>query len=431
MAILRRIDGNPRYLEQVIRFAKENLGFFDAHDDSRPLTERGLEEILSETTGHDIFKVVRRRLLDAPVHIQEALCIASLQGSRFSRGVVEAVAKAQIGRRIKPSLKQAEDPWGWITESTNGNSDCVGEFSEGLFCQVAQSLRPHVSSLGPETTLQETYRDTLKEIMGDEDFAANHDAEEQLVTYNSIADLLESSEEPNDRALAQRALSCAAKVHLSRFSFEGAAAAYERLLLVEQHWTNGLADWGARLQIMDWLIAVYRKLHWPSKQSSAIKRVMWSSIHFIGEEHAQIVAFAGDSKSVQEFYEKWKARNPATPPEAYIAAASWLVRGMLAMCEYARSYENVAPEDGDDSMPFAPLMVKNVDMWGNREDRDPNPIEFAEDFERRAKNLGKLVEVDFAEREHFRLLVDEIAQAHNDESRTDAALDALASPDIS
>src|SRR5690606_23005429 len=80
LGILNATGGNPRFLEQLIFFAKENEGFFEDFDTTKSLSDSGYNELLLETKSQDIFRVVRRRLIDAPDEVKEAICLASLQG---------------------------------------------------------------------------------------------------------------------------------------------------------------------------------------------------------------------------------------------------------------------------------------------------------------------------------------------------------------
>ena len=65
-AILEHIGGNPRFLEQVIAFLRENENYFEDFNFCGPLTPVGLDEILKETRSQEIFKIVLRRLRNAP-----------------------------------------------------------------------------------------------------------------------------------------------------------------------------------------------------------------------------------------------------------------------------------------------------------------------------------------------------------------------------
>lgn len=450
-AILERTGGNPRYLEQVIQFAREHEGFFEDFDHSKALTAAGFNEILEATTSQDIFKVVRRRLIDAPVEVQEAICLASLQGVRFANDLVNAVAKAQILRDIRTALGQAEDPWSWVAGTKNPSGDGVGAFVERLFHQVAVDMRPHIKSLGTEPKLQVTFRETIKRLVDDHQFAASGHLETQLIAYGTAADLFENSSEPDERALAQKALSLVAKVHLSRFSLETATVAYERLLLIDVP----DAQTQQRVDILVFLSLAYRKLHWPSRSTSAIKRRVYEAYHLIGD-NGRILAFAGDQASVQEYFAEFKAqllhewqKDPASKTHDQMEALAYLlfshairfmVLALLELSEVARAWQFTQPAEGDDTIGEAPFliqigldadtekMVKEhlAEQGKTLEDLEPDfERTIAGELQRIAYNLGSFVGTEFAERGHFELLVDDIARINSDELNLDAAIDNL------
>lgn len=425
-AILERTGGNPRYLEQVIQFAREHEGFFEDFDSSKALTDAGFKEIIEETTSQDIFKVVRRRLIDAPVQVQEAICLASLQGVRFANDLVDAVARSLIARDVRMPLAQAEDPWSWVSGTKDLADDSVGVFAERLFHQVAEDVRPHVKSLGTEPKLQITFRDTIKRLVEDPEFAASGRLESQLIAYGIAANLFENSSEPDERALAQKALSLVAKVHLARFSLEAATAAYERLLAIKPAELSP-TEWSNRVQLLDWLSTAYRKLRWRSKLAHTFKRIVWLSFEFI-RDNGRVFVFAGDETSARAYFEDWKRQHPDINPAAYPAGISWLVRGLLGMSELARVWPNITPADGDDSTPFAPFMIKTLEGVEEGDivsKGDLGHMEVAQIMSERADNLGKIVGPDYAKREHFQLLVDDIARTFSDEGELDLAVDAL------
>jgi len=440
-AILERTGGNPRYLEQVIQFAREHEGFFEDFDSSRALTDAGLKEILEETTSQDIFKVVRRRLINAPVEVQEAICLASLQGVRFAKDLVEAVARLQTAQNVSAALEQAEDPWSWVAGMKNDSGDGVGAFVERLFYQVAEHVRPHVKSLGPEAKLQLTFRDAIKLLVADEEFAASARADTQLIAYGLAADLFEQSDERAERTLAQRALSLVAKVHLSRFSLESATSAYERLLDVEPAGRPPVEY----LKLLDWLSTAYRKLRWRSKLSSTLKKIFWLACGLIDDD-GRVLAFSGDERQVREYFQTWQNQHPDISVDAYLESISWIVRALLGMSELARVWPEFEPvgsddpsparaswvesEDGpsDDPAPFAPFVVKALNLNETGEGRgriDLDHIEVAQYMRDQAYNLGCVIHPKYGQREHFKLLVDDIARIASDEWNLEAAIDAL------
>jgi tetratricopeptide (TPR) repeat protein len=440
-AILERTGGNSRYLEQVIQFAREHEGFFEDFDSSKALTDAGFKEILEETISQDIFKVVRRRLIGAPMEVQEAICLASLQGVRFANDLVDAVARSQISRDVRTPLGQAEDPWSWVAGTKNLTDDGVGAFVERLFHQVAVDVRPHVKSLGTEPKLQVTFRDTIKRLVEDHEFAASGRLETQLIAYSIAADLFGNSSEPDERALAQKALSLVAKVHLSRFSLESAVAAYERLLAIEPISHYGI-EWKNRIDLLEFLVAAYRKLNWPSKCSSALKKMVWHAYHPI-EDNGRILAFTRDQEDVRKYFESWMEkriaswkqdapdvdddRRKAVATEIYRFSVVIIVKGILGLSELARSWRDLSFDEGDDPVGEAPFMIRAHEDEGDEIGKatEIEPLEAAHYLRDRAYNLGTFIGPDFAEREHFELLVDDIARINSDALNLDMAIDAL------
>jgi hypothetical protein len=68
-AILQRVGGNPRFLEQIISFLFERGKYFEGRDVTRALTAKGLDEALEKTLT--ILDVVLERLNGAAAEVQE------------------------------------------------------------------------------------------------------------------------------------------------------------------------------------------------------------------------------------------------------------------------------------------------------------------------------------------------------------------------
>jgi tetratricopeptide (TPR) repeat protein len=178
---------------------------------------------------------------------------------------------------------------------------------------------------------------------------------------------------------------------------------------------------------LDWLSTEYRKLGWRSKLSHTLKRIVWLSFEFI-RDNGRVFDFAGDETSVRAYFEDWKRQHPDISPAAYPAGVSWLVRGLLGISELARVWPNITVADGDDPTPFAPFMIKaleRADKGDMVSKGDLDHMEVAHIMSNWAVNLGKIVESDFTEREHFKLLVDDIARTFSDDEELDGAIDAL------
>ena len=450
--LLQSTGGNPRFLEQVIQFALENEGFFEDFDTSKPLSNTGYEELILETKSQDIFKVVRRRLLDAPDEVKEAICLASLQGTRFASDLVKAIARVQLAKDIQIPLEKAEDPYSWVSGTKNNANDSVGAFVEHLFYQVAENVRPHIKSLGGESKLLVSFKDTIRTRLEDEDFKRSDRLETQLITYSIAADLFENSDEPSERSLAQKAMSYIAMVHLRRSSIEAATVAYERLLKTpstDGTWILG-TEWQDRVRLLDFLVASYRKLDWPSKMSSAYKRTIWMGYHHIDDQNQRVFVFSRSPDEVKKIFEEWKQEKLRNIMEGgyfddmdpkpdisfinarlenfYLDSVRVIVKGLLGLAELALAWPTMKFDEGDDPISEAPFMImtyKRDDdgLPGKRIDLEGSGVFSI--LKERAYTLGTLLGEHFAQYEHFKLLVDDIARTNSDKRNLTGAIGAL------
>lgn len=181
-ALLEHAGGNPRHLEQIITFLNENEDFFEDFDTTKALIEEGMKEALSET--HDIFKVVMRRLRDAPVEVQEAICLASLQGVRFVSSVVDDLAKACLNENRADKLDQAISPYSMVARQ---KSRLIAEFSERLFYLVAEKRRKSLKALRDEVALKDTLKDILIKRMYNLDLDNLSDPASAVLICNLVA----------------------------------------------------------------------------------------------------------------------------------------------------------------------------------------------------------------------------------------------------
>lgn len=451
-AILNATGGNPRYLEQVILYARGRKGYFEDHNINNSLTPDGFNKVLKATKSRDIFEVVRERLTDAPVEVQEAICLASLQGVRFAYDIVNAIAKEQMAKDVQIPLGKAEDTYYWVAGTKKQTSDGIGEFVERLFLQVAEDVRPHVKSLGGESKLLVSFRDTIRRLVEDQDFVNSGQLDMQLITFSIAADLFEKSSDSDERTLARKALSYVAMVHLHRNSLEAATAAYERLLKTPPSgtWLLG-TDWQDRIKTLDFLAVAYRKLNWPSKVSSTYKRMIWMGYHQIDDQNQRVFVFSRSPEEVRQVFENWKRERleevmqgeyfddmDPKPDIAfveerlekdYFSSVRAIVQSLLGLAELARAWPSLNFDEGDDPITDAPFMIKalKTDDDGNLtgEKIDIEGPELFSIHKERAYILGTLLAEHFAQYEHFKLLVDDIARSNSDKLNTSAAIDAL------
>lgn len=217
-ALLDHAGGNPRHLEQIIAFLRENEEFFEDFDTANALTEEGLREALEET--HDILKVVMRRLRDAPVEVQEAICLASLQGMRFVSEIVNDLAKVCLSGERSDALKKASDPFSMVSLRQKAS---IAEFSERLFYLVAEKRRRSLKGLSDTAALTVALQDILRERSTQIDVDTVDDVDAAVMTLGLTAQVF-SETEP---VVALNALCAVAKLEEARFSYSAALSAAE------------------------------------------------------------------------------------------------------------------------------------------------------------------------------------------------------------
>ncbi|WP_175480263.1 tetratricopeptide repeat protein [Pseudooceanicola nitratireducens] len=219
-ALLNHAGGNPRHLEQIIAFLRENEDFFNDFDTKAALTEEGFAEALKET--HDIFKVVMRRLRDAPQDVQEAICLASLQGVRFVSETIDELARLHLGETRGEALAKAVNPYSIVSSRRR---EKIAEFSERLFYMVAERRRRSLKTLGDEVALRTSLKALLRTRLENGDLASG--IEEQILTYSLAAQIF-SEEDLEERFYVLLALAHVARAEAERYCHESALEAADK-----------------------------------------------------------------------------------------------------------------------------------------------------------------------------------------------------------
>ncbi|SFA95647.1 hypothetical protein SAMN05421688_1846 [Poseidonocella pacifica] len=225
-ALLDHAGGNPRHLEQIIAFLRENEDFFEDFDPQAALTTQGLSEALEET--QEIFKVVLRRLRDAPEDVQEALCLASLHGIRFVSDLVDDLACLHLGEGRGDALAKAANPYSMISAPRR---EKISEFTERLFYIVAEHRRRSLKVLMGEDALRNSLRATLRARL--ENIGASAGIEEQVLTFGIAAQTF-SEDDPEDRHYHLLALAHLAQAEAGRYSHEAAVEAASKFYVVHR-----------------------------------------------------------------------------------------------------------------------------------------------------------------------------------------------------
>lgn len=133
-ALLSRADGNPRFLDEIIRCAKEHARYFEGRQITNALTSEGLSTLLSKATN--LRDLVRTRMKNAPRVVQQAIAIGSVQGASFLKDVVDEIGTVLGTTGAGELLQQAERPHAFV----RGTDTPVVNFSQGVFHEVAREI---------------------------------------------------------------------------------------------------------------------------------------------------------------------------------------------------------------------------------------------------------------------------------------------------
>lgn len=226
-SILQRVDGNPRFLEQLILLSLDEPQFFQDYDQQSALTDEGLKELLAEAV--DLHSAVRKRLAKTPEPVRQAISLSSLQGMRLLRLVSQKLAekliskgKTQVQTLTSADFILAENPFAFL----NNLNDHLSEFSQRVFYEVAQQ---GIRRIAPEAEAEAALLEVLRDLGQTESSALN--ATEQELLLELTAALLSQSPLETDRNLALNAYSQLCQQNYASYDF---TAAYQAALAISK-----------------------------------------------------------------------------------------------------------------------------------------------------------------------------------------------------
>ena len=135
-ALLTRAGGNPRYLDEILRFATGVRGraLFEGRDPARSLTAAGLQELLARSVA--LVDLIAERLAASPDAVQQAVVLASLQGPEVLDGLVPGAAEALgvEGSAVAAALADAEARHAYLARI----GDASRAFAQRVYLDVAR-----------------------------------------------------------------------------------------------------------------------------------------------------------------------------------------------------------------------------------------------------------------------------------------------------
>jgi hypothetical protein len=225
--LLQSIGGNPRLLEQITLYLQESEHLFVNFDTKSSLTEEGLEDALNSIGTQDVFKVVLKRLRKAPLEVQEAVGLASLQGITYSKVLFDKLAERLLSKSLAEPLRLASNPYSMISEGRPASPEAdVGWFIDRLFHQVSAHRRQSLGSLGGEHLLQNALRTTILESVRDTTAISGSSRATKLIVHQLVADHFLDSTDEGERETALNSAIELAALHITEGSIESGLRAY-------------------------------------------------------------------------------------------------------------------------------------------------------------------------------------------------------------
>lgn len=203
--LVDKTDGNGRFLEQVLAFAEANPRLFVDFDPAQAFNEAGAAEVEAKSTN--ILEVISERLNDELVapEVRHSLALASYQGIRAVREIVNEVGEELLGQPLGDPLLMGDDPHSLLVFD-EGQS--VATFAERLFLQAANELRRNTRGLHDDRVLSETLCRTLMQhlLAKFADMAGNASALEAMSLIAGDHYASAESEEAQELVLASLAI---------------------------------------------------------------------------------------------------------------------------------------------------------------------------------------------------------------------------------
>jgi tetratricopeptide (TPR) repeat protein len=235
-ALLARADGNPRFLDEILRIATSVRGraLFVGRNPSEAMTEAGLADLLARSVAlHDL---IAERLAASPAPVQKAVALASVQGSEFLRRLVgeTAAALGEPATAIGEAITEAQRAHAYVAEVSEG----VAAFAQRIYHEVARELLPAWFDLGD---VEAALADVVRRIATSPD-GVELSADDLAHLCVLAAALFEDSGDEQDRRIAAATLSRLIDGAEARGDVHGALALTRRLAQVIESLSDGLLD---------------------------------------------------------------------------------------------------------------------------------------------------------------------------------------------
>ncbi len=189
-ALLGRAGGNPRYLDEILRFCERNERLFEGRSLDNPMTARGFATAM-ERTVH-LHELVEERLHSLEPEVLHTLLLASLQGQEFVAPLVADVGDLLGAETNESALARAEHPHAFVRRQSGG----LGAFTQRIFHEVAAAS---VANEFDEDEVAEALRTVVRQRLADTAALESASPTTRIRTCLLATHVLEASPDPEDR----------------------------------------------------------------------------------------------------------------------------------------------------------------------------------------------------------------------------------------
>ncbi|RLJ20141.1 hypothetical protein DJ030_07615 [bacterium endosymbiont of Escarpia laminata] len=219
--LLDRAGGNPRYMDEIIRFCQRQPRHFIERDLNKPLSEKGFEVCLKQSLS--LHELILDRFDAMPSEVKEAIALASMQGQRFLTSLTAEVAQALEVPNAEAGLNGAEHPHSLV----NGVPSGIAEFAQRIFHEVASETLDDIMD-GEEA--HNALKSIMRQRLDDELTTPTTEPRQREMTLAVAAGLFEQAEALDDRPRAARALAALTRIELARYNYATALQIAQRFL---------------------------------------------------------------------------------------------------------------------------------------------------------------------------------------------------------
>jgi hypothetical protein len=215
-SILGRADGNPQFLDEIVRHMDINRRLFVNRDKAGPLTEPGFAEIMHLTVERH--RLNARRFHDLPDPTRAALAVGSLQGQRLLEALTTEVCTAAgfSTSAVRNGLSLAEMPHNLIKRE-----GAWAEFLQQLYREIAEQ---DLDNVADRATVQAGIVAALRRRMADSDTMAAMSSDDRLATLSVAWTVLHNAPGEADSSLGATAAAMLIAERFDRRDFLGAGA---------------------------------------------------------------------------------------------------------------------------------------------------------------------------------------------------------------